>query len=80
MYIWKGIGSLRIKKYDYGDCSRERRTKKRLIELAESDPDFVNTLIIDVRNELKRRKKKMDFDQLLEENFKEYDAVFRALA
>jgi hypothetical protein len=30
--------------------------KKRLIELAESDPDFVNTLIIDVRNELKRRK------------------------
>lgn len=54
--------------------------KKRLIELAESDPDFVNTLIIDVRNELKRRKKKMDFDQLLEENFKEYDAVFRALA
>ncbi len=54
--------------------------KKRLIELAESDPEFVNTLIIDVRNELKRRKKKMDFDQLLEENFKEYDAVFRALA
>jgi hypothetical protein len=54
--------------------------KKRLIELVESEPDFVNTLIIDVRNELKRRKKKMDFDQLLEENFKEYDAVFRALA
>ena len=54
--------------------------KKRLIELAESEPDFVNTLIVDVRNELKRRKKKMDFDQLLEENFKKYDAVFRALA
>lgn len=69
------------KKYDYDNCSREREEqKKRLIELVESEPDFVNTLIIDVRNELKRRKKKMDFDKLLEENFKEYEAVFRALA
>lgn len=61
-------------------AAEREELKKRLIELVESEPDFVNTLILDVRNELKRRKKKMDFDQVLEENFKEYDAVFRALA
>jgi len=54
--------------------------KKRLIELAESEPDFVNSLLKDVMKEIKRRKRDMEFDKLLEENFKEYEAVFRALA
>ena len=54
--------------------------RKRLIELAESEPDFVNSLLKDVSKEIKRRKRDMEFDKLLEENFKEYEAVFRALA
>lgn len=54
--------------------------KKRLIELAESEPNFVNSLLKDVMKEIKRRKRDMEFDKLLEENFKEYEAVFRALA
>ncbi|MDP1812862.1 MAG: hypothetical protein Q8K92_00270 [Leadbetterella sp.] len=54
--------------------------KKRLIELVESEPDFVNSLLNDVMKEIKRRKRDMEFDKLLEENFKEYEAVFRALA
>jgi hypothetical protein len=52
--------------------------KKRLIELVESE--FVNSLLNDVMKEIKRRKRDMEFDKLLEENFKEYEAVFRALA
>ncbi|OYU64677.1 MAG: hypothetical protein CFE22_17465 [Cytophagaceae bacterium BCCC1] len=54
--------------------------KKRLIELVESEPDFVNSLLNDVMKEIKRRKRDLEFDKLLEENFKEYEAVFRALA
>jgi hypothetical protein len=54
--------------------------KKRLIELVESESDFVNSLLNDVMKEIKRRKRDMEFDKLLEENFKEYEAVFRALA
>ncbi|MCF8326582.1 MAG: hypothetical protein K9I84_16620 [Leadbetterella sp.] len=54
--------------------------KKRLIELVESEPDFVNSLLSDVMKEIKRRKRDLEFDKLLEENFKEYEAVFRALA
>jgi len=54
--------------------------KKRLIELFESEPDFVNSLLNDVMKEIKRRKRDLEFDKLLEENFKEYEAVFRALA
>jgi len=54
--------------------------KKRLIELAESEPNFVNSLLKDVMKEIKRRKRDLEFDKLLEENFKEYEAVFRALA
>ncbi|WP_255047455.1 hypothetical protein [Lacihabitans sp. CS3-21] len=52
--------------------------KKCLIELVESE--FVNSLLNDVMKEIKRRKRDMEFDKLLEENFKEYEAVFRALA
>ena len=54
--------------------------KKGLIELVESEPDFVNSLLSDVMKEIKRRKRDLEFDKLLEENFKEYEAVFRALA
>ncbi len=54
--------------------------KKRLIELAESDPEFVISLLNDVWKEIKQKKMDMEFDELLEENFKKYEAVFRALA
>ena len=60
--------------------SERKELKKRLIELVESDPDFVNSLLNDVMKEIKRRKRDLEFDKLLEENFKEYEAVFRALA
>lgn len=54
--------------------------KKRLIELVESESDFDNSLLNDVMKEIKRRKRNLEFDKLLEENFKETEAVFRALA
>ena len=54
--------------------------KKRLIELAESDPELIISLLNDVWEEIKQKKINTEFDEILEENFKEYDAVFRALA
>lgn len=60
-------------------AEREQQ-KKRLIELAESDPEFVISLLNDVWKEIKQKKMDMEFDELLEENFKKYEAVFRALA
>lgn len=54
--------------------------KKRLIELAESDPEFIISLLNDVWEEIKQKKIDAEFDEILEENFKKYEAVFRALA
>lgn len=54
--------------------------KKRLIELAESDPEYVISLLNEVWKEIKQKKMDMEFDEILKENFKKYEAVFRALA
>ncbi|MCP9746241.1 hypothetical protein EGI24_06020 [Lacihabitans sp. CS3-21] len=69
---------LRIKKAIMTTIAEREELKKCLIELVESE--FVNSLLNDVMKEIKRRKRDMEFDKLLEENFKEYEAVFRALA
>jgi hypothetical protein len=50
-----------------------------LKELAVNDPDFVRNLILEVANSLKQNKRQR-LEQIVNEDFAEYEAIFRALA
>ena len=52
---------------------------KSLKQLAVTEPDFVKALLLDVANDLKRMKQQR-LEQIVNEDFAEYEAVFRALA
>jgi len=53
--------------------------RKSLKELAVHDPDFVRQLLLDMVDELKQLKRQR-LEQIVNEDFAEYEAVFRALA
>lgn len=53
--------------------------RKSLKELAVRDPDFVRQLLLDMVDELKQLKRQR-LEQIVNEDFAEYEAVFRALA
>lgn len=53
--------------------------RKSLIDLTATEPDFVRELIIEVDADL-RKQKKHRLEEIVNEDFKEYDTVFRALA
>lgn len=53
--------------------------RKSLKELIDSDPDFVKNLLEEVSNDLKQRKTQR-IQEIIDEDFNEYDDVFRALA
>lgn len=52
---------------------------RSLKELALTEPDFVKALLLEVANELKRMKRHR-LEQIVNEDFAEYEAVFKALA
>lgn len=53
--------------------------KKSLIDLAKTEPDFVRELISEINEDLKKSKKQR-LEAIINEDFKEYEDVFRALA
>lgn len=57
----------------------KEQISKSLKELAVSEPDFVKHLLLEVANELKQTKRQR-LEGIINEDFNEYEAVFRALA
>lgn len=53
--------------------------KKVILKMVETEPNFVEDLIIDASEKL-RLAKKAKFEQIVNEDFKEYNEVFKALA
>ena len=53
--------------------------KKAILELIETEPGFVESLITDA-NEKLHLAKKAKLEQIVNEDFKEYNDVFKALA
>ena len=53
--------------------------KKVILKLVETEPNFVEDLIIDASEKL-RLAKKAKLEQIVNEDFKEYNEVFKALA
>ena len=53
--------------------------KKSLIDLAKTEPDFVQELVSEINEDLKKSKKQR-LESIINEDFKEYEDVFRALA
>jgi hypothetical protein len=53
--------------------------RKSLIDLAETEPDFVRELISEIDTDLKKSKRQR-LEEIVNEDFKEYEDVFKALA
>ncbi len=53
--------------------------RKFLIDLTKTEPDFVRELMIEVDADLKKQRKHR-LEDIVNEDFKEYAAVFKALA
>ncbi|CAN5394713.1 hypothetical protein BH09BAC4_BH09BAC4_16160 [soil metagenome] len=57
----------------------KEQLSKSLKELVITEPDFVKALLLDIANDLKQIKRQR-LEQIVNEDFAEYEAVFRALA
>ena len=57
----------------------KEQISQSLKELAINDPDFVRNLILEVANSSKQNKRQR-LEQIVNEDFAKYEAVFRALA
>lgn len=53
--------------------------RKSLIDLAATEPDFVRELISEIDLDLKKSKRQR-LEDIINEDFKEYGDVFKALA
>jgi len=53
--------------------------RKSLIDLAATEPDFVRELISEIDLDLKKTKRQR-LEDIINEDFKEYGDVFKALA
>jgi hypothetical protein len=53
--------------------------KKSLISLAKDEPDYVRELISEIEIDLKKSKRQ-HLEEIVNEDFKEYGDVFKALA
>jgi hypothetical protein len=53
--------------------------RKSLIDLTETEPDFVRGLMVEIDADLKKQKKHR-LEEIVNEDFEEYAAVFKALA
>ncbi|MEZ0608270.1 hypothetical protein ACAW74_07135 [Fibrella sp. WM1] len=53
--------------------------KQALIEMAVNEPEFVSSLVVEVTDILQRNKRQR-LEQIVEEDFTEYETVFRKLA
>ena len=57
----------------------KEQLSKSLKELAVTEPDFVKALLLEIANDLKRMKRHR-LEEIVNEDFAEYEAVFKALA
>ncbi|AQG80586.1 hypothetical protein [Spirosoma montaniterrae] len=57
----------------------KEQLSRSLKQLAVNEPDFVKTLLREITEELKRAKRQR-LEQIVNEDFAEYEDVFRALA
>ena len=57
----------------------KEQISQSLKELAINEPEFVENLILEVANSLTQNKRQR-LEQIVNEDFAEYEAVFRALA
>lgn len=53
--------------------------RKSLIDLAETEPDFVQELLLEIDIDLQKSKRKR-LEEIVNEDFNEYADVFKALA
>jgi hypothetical protein len=53
--------------------------RKSLIDLAETEPDFVKELFLEINTDLQKSKRKR-LEEIVNEDFNEYADVFKALA
>ena len=53
--------------------------KKSLIELAENEPDYVQALFLEVKEEVNKARRQR-LEEIVKEDFDEYGEVFKALA
>ena len=53
--------------------------KNSLIQLAKSEPDFVRQLLLEINDDLKKARRTR-LEGIIDEDFEEYEQVFRALA
>jgi inorganic pyrophosphatase/exopolyphosphatase len=53
--------------------------RKSLIDLAKTEPDFIRELISEIDTDLKKSKRQR-LEEIINEDFKEYEDVFKALA
>lgn len=53
--------------------------RKSLIDLTETEPDFVRKLMIEVDADLKKQRIKR-VEEIISESFTQYDDVYKALA
>ncbi len=53
--------------------------RKSLFDLAKKEPDFVRELISEIDTDLKKSKRQR-LEEIINEDFKEYGDVFKALA
>lgn len=53
--------------------------KESLIELAKNDPNYLRELLYEVKEDLKKSRRQR-LEQIINEDFEEYEDVFRALA
>lgn len=53
--------------------------RKALIELAQNEPDYVQSLFLEINEDLKKARKQR-LEEIIKEDFEEYGEVFKALA
>jgi hypothetical protein len=53
--------------------------RKSLIDLVETEPEFIRELMSEIDSDLKKTKRQR-LEEIVSEDFKEYGEVFKALA
>jgi hypothetical protein len=79
LYIWIGIGSLRIKNTIMTTVAEREELKKVILELIKEDNSEIKNLLKDIIAETIHDSDK-EFDDLLKKNFTRFEKTFKALA
>ncbi len=53
--------------------------RETIVELAKNDPHYLRRVLLEVKDDLKKAKRQR-LEEIVSEDFEEYEEVFRALA